>query len=192
MTKTLTTTRLRIVYFVLFVHSYLIHFSKTQAPCAGNGLTSCACNFIKACEWDSITKTFSVFKCSKDDLDKFFPKGLNVLAKNQTKVAEICEPGSICIFYDCENRIPIASALVLTADQYNYDYGRPRYSFRYSSKIENKLQQITKTTKTLTPGFLATKPMILKVKQLTMLNIGGTEQYPMESWSQRALKNVPK
>ena len=147
MTKTLTTTRLRIVYFVLFVHSYFIHFCKTQAPCAGNGLTSCACNFIKACEWNSITKKFSVFKGSKDDLDKFIPRGLNVLAKNPTKVAEICELGLIGIFYDCENRIPIASTLVLTADQYNYVYRRPRYSFRYSSNIENTLQQNNKDYK---------------------------------------------
>lgn len=147
MTKTALTATPRIIYFVLLVHLYFMQFCKTQVPCAGNGLTNCACNFIKACEWDPVAKQFSIFKGSKNDLDKFIPKGLNVLAKIPTKVAKICELGDIGIFYDCENRIPIASTLVITADQYNYGYWRPSCSFRHSFEIENELQQKDKDYK---------------------------------------------
>lgn len=79
-------------------------------------------------------------KTIKAALNRFLPSGLKVLAKDQRKVAEIWEPGSIGIFYDCENRIPIASTIVLTPDQYWSGYKR-QGRFVSSDRIAKCLQQ---------------------------------------------------
>ena len=68
----------------------------------------CACNFIKACKWDYSTKKFSRLIRTPDELNPFIPSGLEKLALDGSHVDQICEPGSIGIFYDCENRIPLA------------------------------------------------------------------------------------
>ena len=141
MTRTLGTTR-RIVHFILQVNSYLIQFSKINTLCTGNGLMDCACNFIKVCKWDYSTKKFSRLIRTPDELNPFIPSGLEELALYRSQVAQICEPGSIGIFYDCKNRIPIASTIVMTEDAYNEPhYDRGNKDFIPSSLLGTNLQQ---------------------------------------------------
>ena len=128
-------------YLMWWVNLYLIHFSKIQAQCTGNGLmNSCACNFINACKYDASTKTFVAFSGSASDLNKLIPDVRSFASTSQ--VAQICEPGSIGIIYDCINRIPLAATIVMTADQYESTrYGRPSKTFRESSLIGSNFQQ---------------------------------------------------
>ena len=141
MTKILTMNS-GISYLMWWVNLYLVHFSKIQAQCSGNGLKNdCACNFINACKWDPKTNTFSAFGGSASDLRKFIPN-LSNLAKSPPHIAEICEPGSLGIIYDCKNRIPIAATIVISVDQYkSRTYQRPAIGFRKSSKIGSNFQQ---------------------------------------------------
>ena len=92
----------------------LIYFSAIHAQCTGNGLDSCACNFIGACTWDTKTSTYSAFTAG--NLKTFIPKVESFAKTNQ--VAEICEPGKIGIVYDCVNRVPLASTVVIKRDEY--------------------------------------------------------------------------
>ena len=115
-----------------------------HAQCTGNGLISgCACNFINACKWDASTKTFNAFSGSAKDLEKFIPN-VRSFAASVSQVAEICEPGSIALIYDCRNRIPLAATIVMTADQYeDRSYARPKgvSTFKKSLQIRDDLQQ---------------------------------------------------
>ncbi|CAB3979358.1 endonuclease domain-containing 1 -like [Paramuricea clavata] len=130
---------LGIIYLLLII-SYCNQFANAQF-CSGNGLTGCACNFIKACAWNDGKRNFEVIKgYTPADLKRFLPSGLEVFAKDKTKITEICEPGSIGIFYDCKNRIPLAATIVVTAKQYESGYKRVG-SFKGSKNIDPYFQQ---------------------------------------------------
>ncbi|CAB4042958.1 uncharacterized protein LOC111322777 [Paramuricea clavata] len=129
---------LGIIHLLLLIISYWSQFSNAQL-CPGNGLMDCACNFIEACAWNDRKKAFEHFKGSTP-LKRYLPNGLEVFAKDKTKVAEICEPGSIGIFYDCENRIPLAATIVVTAEQYESGYRRVG-RFKSSENIDPHFQQ---------------------------------------------------
>ena len=128
------------IIYLLLIISYCNQLANAQF-CSGNGLMDCACNFIKACVWNDGKNKFEDFKGSTPaDLKRFFPSGLEVFAKDKTKITEICEPGSIGIFYDCENRIPLAATIVVTAEQYESGYTRVG-SFKSSKNIDRHFQQ---------------------------------------------------
>ena len=151
--RTMETGCRRIIFFIFWMHlSCTQIFFKTNAQdeCTGNGLKECACNFIKACAWNDFKEKFEAFRGSSEaSLKPFLPDALHVLAKNPKKIAMICEPGSIGIFYDCENRIPIAATIVITSAQYDSSYTRMG-RFRLSSKIPRELQQKKKDYKKAT------------------------------------------
>ena len=116
----------------------LIYFSAIHAQCTGNGLDSCACNFIGSCKWDTKTSTYRAF--TGRNLKTFIPKVESFAKTNQ--VAEICEPGKIGIVYDCANRVPLASTIVLESDDYrNSKRARLSRRFRRSHVIGIGFQQ---------------------------------------------------
>ena len=130
----------RIHYLVWWLNLYSIFFSKIEAQCTGNGLLNCACNFINACKYDASNKIFNKFSGSINDLEKFLPN-VKSFAASASQVAEICEPGNIGIIYDCQNLIPLAATLALTADQYGTSYMRPYALFKASVLIGADSQQ---------------------------------------------------
>ena len=77
-----------------------LDFSVIHAQCTGNGLDSCACNFIGTSIGNTKTSTSGAFT----GRNLVFPK-VESFAKTK-QVAEICEPGKIGIVYDCVNRVP--------------------------------------------------------------------------------------
>ena len=110
----------------------LIYVSAIHAQCAGNGLDSCACNFIGASTWDTKTSTYRAF--TGRSLKTFIPKVESFAKTNQ--VAAICEPGKIGIVYDCVNRIPLASTVAAKSYDYNISKNvRPSKRFRQSHFI---------------------------------------------------------
>ena len=116
----------------------LIYVSAIHAQCTGNGLNSCACNFIGACTWDTKTSTYRAF--TGRNLKKFIPKVESFAKTNQ--VAEICEPGQIGIVYDCVNRVPLASTVVIKSNEYGIRSAyRSRRNFRQSHFIGIGYQQ---------------------------------------------------
>ncbi|XP_028412720.1 uncharacterized protein LOC114535635 [Dendronephthya gigantea] len=119
---------------LLWVNLYLVHFSKIEANCAGNGLmNNCACNFIGACTYDVSKNTFNARPGLAGNLRKYIP---DVTPLGTPQTTEICEPGNFGIIYDCNNRIPLAATIVMTADQYNDPaYKRPSNKFRQSSEM---------------------------------------------------------
>ena len=99
--------------FLLFwVNLHLMHFSKTEADCAGNGLMNgCACNFIGACTYDTSGNRFNPFTGSANDLRRNIPDVTPLamtMPATRPQITEICEPGNFGIIYDCNNRIPHA------------------------------------------------------------------------------------
>ena len=116
----------------------LMYFSATHAQCVGNGLQSCASNFIGACTWDSKTSTYGAL--TGRNLRRFIPKVESFARTNQ--VAKICEPGNIGVVYDCANRVPLACMTVIESLVYQKVakvYKRPTY-FRQSHFIGTQFQ----------------------------------------------------
>ena len=90
--------------------------------------------------------------CSLDDkplprldglLSKYAPTGVNQFAqkKNGKKaLAYLCEGETVAILYDCNARIPLYAATVMTGDQVNDGYKRKAYDFRVSPNLEKEFQ----------------------------------------------------
>ena len=173
----------RIIFFLFWTHLCCtqIFFTTNAQMCTGNGLKECACNFMKACVWNDSKEKFETFKGSSEaNLKPFLPDGLDVLAKNSKKIAMICEPGSIGIFYDCENRIPIAATIVITPAQYHSGYER-KGTFRLSSKISQALQQKNKDYEKATERIpcykgLGSKTLFIETKWYEYLTGGHVTQ----------------
>ena len=132
------------IFGCTYLHLLIISYyglSINAQSCSGNGILGCACNFIAACTWDNSNKIFKPFKgSSQADLNPFLPRGLEVFAKDKTKITGICESGSIGIIYDCKNRIPLASTIVITAKQYESSFKR-RGKFKQSNNLHQYFQQ---------------------------------------------------
>ena len=108
---------------------------QSKKPITGN----CDCHFIGACDWTTSPPTPNSRAAAAQ------PKGLKAFAKMPRKphTITICEgtQNTVAIFYDCDLRIPLYSARVLTdADmQAAYSAKNQRTGFRQSKHITTGL-----------------------------------------------------
>ena len=104
---------------------------QSQKPISGN----CDCHFIGACDWTTSPPAPNTRAAAAQ------PKGLKAFAKRPRKphTITVCEgtQNTMAIFYDCDLRIPLYSARVLTdADmQAAYSAVSQRTGFRQSAHI---------------------------------------------------------
>ena len=107
--------------FIVTVH--LINEVSSNPPCQGNGFGGCESNFLGGRA----------------------PTGLEIFStgKGQNKnLANLCEGKAVAILYDCNKRIPLYAATVMTGDQLNSaEYSRPSTGFRQSSCLSPHYQQ---------------------------------------------------
>ena len=106
------------------------------------GLAGCECFFVGACDVGGI-------KIPGLDISKNSPNGLEAFAHAGRNLAFLCEGtvvNALAILYDCNNRIPLYAATVITGSKLSvkYDSGRPRGGdgkFRSSTKLDLSFQQ---------------------------------------------------
>ena len=105
-------------------------------------LAGCECFFVGAC--DVRGRKIPGLNISKNS-----PNGLEAFAHAEENLAFLCEGtavNALAILYDCNNRIPLYAATVITGSKLSvkYDRGRPKGGhgkFRHSTKLNVSFQQ---------------------------------------------------
>ena len=120
--------RLVVALLAFIVIGHLMNGVSSNPSCQWNGFEGCECNILGACD---------VHGNPKPDLDKkltgYAPSGLEIFSQKQN-LAYLCEGNTVAILYDCNLRIPLYAATVMTGDQLNAaDYSRPGTNFRPSN-----------------------------------------------------------
>ena len=107
------------------------------------GLTGCECNFLGACDVRGRKRAgMNILEHSPEGLERYAHfKGL--FGRN---LAFLCEGKTVAILYDCNNRIPLYAAIVVTGSQLSTRDGtRPKGlggTFRKSgTELETSFQQ---------------------------------------------------
>ena len=128
----------RILLTLLFVGSGGSQQTCTSTKAIAN---NCDCHFIGACDWTQSPPAPLANPAAA------MPVGINTFAKDPTnpETTEICEgtQNTLAIFYECDLRIPLYSARVLTdADMKStYSAAALRTGFRMSGHIPRQHQQ---------------------------------------------------
>ena len=129
---------------LLFAAVLSTHFrvlSQGKYQCSSPGISGCECLFLGACD---------VHRKPKDNLNitKHVPLGLELFGyvKNrftERNLAYLCEGHTVGILYDCNNRIPLYAATVISGSQLSGGDGkRPKKDFTLSqSGLEKYFQQ---------------------------------------------------
>ena len=105
-------------------------------------LAGCECFFVGAC--DVRGRKIPGLNISKNS-----PNGLEAFAHAEENLAFLCEGtavNALAILYDCNNRIPLYAATVITGSKLSvkYDRGRPKGGdgkFEHSTKLNLSFQQ---------------------------------------------------
>ena len=107
---------------------HLTNGVSSNPSCQWNGFEGCVCNILGACD---------VHGNPKPDLDKkltgYARSGLEIFSQKPQNLAYLCEGNTVAILYDCNLRIPLYAATVMTGDQLNAGYTRPNIKFRPSN-----------------------------------------------------------
>ena len=121
---------MNVVVFCLLTYSYLFRNAFSR-QCDSSGFKGCECNILGACD----IKGNKVY-----DLDNKFtgyaPKGIQQFQYGRENLAYLCETQTTTIMYDCNARIPLYSATMMTGDQLKTRYKRKNYSFTHSGDAE--------------------------------------------------------
>ncbi|KAL9984951.1 hypothetical protein ACROYT_G007298, partial [Oculina patagonica] len=101
-----------------------------------NGLSGCECNIMDACDAQRNPKpNWAQYVPSGIDKFGFFVQG----AQN---LAYLCEDRTVAILFDCNSRIPLFAATVITGQQLlGSSIPRPTDRFWQSTKVDKKYQQ---------------------------------------------------
>ena len=133
--------RLTGLLFALALSKYLLFQVMGHHRCNSSGISGCECLFLGAC--DAHGKP-------KDGLDiaKHVPLGLELFGHVNSPLAErnlayLCEGRTVGIQYDCNNRIPLYAATVISGSQFSGAPGtRPTTGFKRSqSGLDEYFQQ---------------------------------------------------
>ena len=124
------------------VIEYLLHeIAGQQCSTLGiSGIAGCQCNLMEACDEDGKPKSTWA---------QYLPTGVDqfgLVDGGHQNLAYLCDVGAVAILYDCNNRIPLFAATVITGAQLlGRDFGRrPPANFRRSSLawLDLKFQQV--------------------------------------------------
>ena len=125
------------VVFCLLSFSYLFQNAFSHR-CYSSGLSGCECNILGACDIQGNPVS---------GLDKNFtgyaPIGIQQFQGGPENLAYLCEEQTTTIMYDCNARIPLYSATMITGKQLNASYNPLGTSFRLSGdqRLHRSFQQ---------------------------------------------------
>lgn len=105
--------------------------------CSNNGLQGCECNIMDACDAQGNPKP---------NWDEHLPLGVDkfgYVVQGAQNLAYLCEDGTIAILFDGNAKIPLYSAIVMTAQQLLAGAESRPNNFRKSSKVDRRYQQKT-------------------------------------------------
>ena len=121
------------IALVSLVIGLLLHDTSAQ-PCQGNGFTGgCECNIMGGCNALGVPQPGL-----NAQMNGYAPSGIeqfgyaSPLNKNNRALVHLCEGGTMAILYDCNAKIPLYAATVMTGSQIKATYSRPSVSFRPS------------------------------------------------------------
>ena len=116
--------------------------------CLWNGFKGCECNFIGACVPATPTPKPKPIK-DRDKMSSYAPRGLDQFRYRNARLAPVnlaylCEGTTVAILYDCNARIPLYAATVMTGKQIDAGYKRLKLKFRKSGdlKLDIEFQQV--------------------------------------------------
>ena len=124
--------RLVVSLLALIVIGHLMKGVSCNPPCQWNGFGGCECNILGACNEHGKHQS---------DLDNkltgYAPSGLEIFSNDGSQkqnLAYLCEGNTVAILYDCNKRIPLYAATVMSGDQLNSaGFSRPSIDFRRSN-----------------------------------------------------------
>ena len=114
---------------------FLLVFMWIPWSCSNNGLHGCECNIMDGCDAQGNPKP---------NWDEHLPLGVDkfgYVVQGAQNLAYLCEDGTIAILFDGNAKIPLYSAIVMTAQQLSDSPGNRQNYFRQSSKVDRKYQQ---------------------------------------------------
>ena len=112
--------------------------------CQSSGFKGCECNIMGACTTAGTPKpglNDELTGYSPNNIDQFrYVKNARNLAGN---LAYLCEDNTVAILYDCNARIPLYAATVMTGNQLKAGYKQIKMGFKFSgdSKLDQAFQQ---------------------------------------------------
>ena len=119
---------MNVVGLCLLTFSYLFQnvFSQT---CDSSGFRGCECNILGACDIKG-NKVYGL----DNKFTGYAPKGIQQFHSGflRENLAYLCEGQTTTIMYDCDERIPLYSATMMTGKQLNDSYNSISSSFRSS------------------------------------------------------------
>lgn len=122
------------IALVSLVIGLLLHDTSAQ-PCQGNGFTGgCECNIMGGCNAHGVPQPGL-----NAQMNGYAPSGIeqfgyaSPLNKNNRALVHLCEGGTMAILYDCNAKIPLYAATVMTGSQIQATYSRPTDKFRPSN-----------------------------------------------------------
>ena len=110
-----------VVALVMLTCFFLAFVPAEGQPCQSiysSGFKGCECNILGACNVDG-----NVNQDNNPTLDGYAPSGIEQFAyikPGGPNLAYLCEGGTVAILYDCNARIPLYAATVMTAAQLTY------------------------------------------------------------------------
>ena len=131
-----TKLNMNVVVFCLLTFSCLFRNAFSH-KCDSSGFSGCECNILGACNKGNPVPGLD------DKFTGYAPKDIQQFKYGWDNLAYLCETQATTIMYDCNARIPLYSATMMTGNQLKARYKRKNYSFRHSgdAKLHPDFQQ---------------------------------------------------
>ena len=131
---------MNVVVLCLLTFCYLFRNAFSR-KCHSSGFRGCECNILGACDINGNKVLYG----SDNKFTGYAPKGIEQFRNRwfENNLAYLCEGQTTTIMYDCDARIPLYSATMMTEKQLNAGYKRPGTSFRQSwdANLQHDFQQ---------------------------------------------------
>ena len=104
---------------------------------AGVGFGGCECNFAGGCNADGVHSGLSFSELTPTGIDQFAMKDRGI-----TNLVNLCEKGTVAILYDCNARIPLYAATMMTGAQIDTRFYKREgeFSNSYDHNLSPKFQ----------------------------------------------------
>ena len=100
---------MNVVVLCLLTFSYLFP-SAFSHKCASSGFSGCECNILGACNFEG-----NPVSGLDNKLIGYAPTGIQQFQNGENNSAYLCEAQTTTIMYDCNARIPLYSATMMTS-----------------------------------------------------------------------------
>ncbi|KAL9984953.1 hypothetical protein ACROYT_G007300 [Oculina patagonica] len=132
--------RLVVGLLVCIVAGHLMDGVSSNPPCQWSGFGGCQCNILGACG----VHIQPTSELNTKTLIGYAPSGLEIFSidgSQKQNLAYLCEGNTVAILYDCNKRIPLYAATVMSGDQMNAggSVGRSSHFKQSNDHLLNKV-----------------------------------------------------